>query len=88
MGGNESRKDGGGRKRMSGDKAGIAEYWRVDVEISYSRIFLNSLKVTLVRTTSDGGYGVLTGYGFCNQAWISVAGLGYIPLSCWPKGLC
>lgn len=86
MGEDESREDLGGRKRMLGEIAGIGEYWGIGVEICYSAVFLDSLKVTPVRTTRDGGYGVLTGYGFCNQAWISMPGLEYIPLSCWPKG--
>ena len=47
--------------------------------------FLESMKVILMRTPSDGGYGVSTGVSR-GQARLLLERLGCIQLSCWPRG--
>lgn len=70
-------------RRHSWNREGY--HLRGGVESQYSREFLESMKVILIRTPRKGGFGVSTGHLLQSDRQL-VMEFGPIQSSCWPRG--
>ena len=72
------------KERVQGETAGTGMHLGSYMKTYCSGKFEESMRVTLVRTSSNGGCGVSTGH-YCSQAIIPIVVLSYLHFICCLK---